>query len=1041
MIVLNMIARNAASTVIDALDSVKAAVDFYVIGFAGKSDDLTREKVVEWLEANAPARFVVDEYDFNNFSDARNRVLAMIPQEFRDDPNSWMMWLDTDDTVLGASELPGILEKMPPEVGVVQFPYIYQTDENDNPMVIHDRERVVRLKLDWYWFRPFHETLRCNTPHTIARFDTLTWVHNWRVNAETRHTRNMALMQAYLADNPDDKRTIIYIGHSYYSQEQWQDAVEWFARYYHDPENTLEQWQAAVFAGDACFQLDQIEMAIGWYMQAIDVFPQYADPFLGIAACYVKQGEHAKAIDWYAMADGKQYPPSILFILPARYAFNRWAYEHFAFAGTGQFSKALEVCEKALDWTKGKHRGFQYYLNGYREALDQIRSKQAFQQLVKHLQERGDALAATEILRFAPKSIVEDEEFIRLQQYAYKAVEHLFNPSIDIYSGDECWAGGSEGAYATEPERMPRVQAVFDVLARHAAAKAESKRRLTVVDFGCGDGSVAIRLAEKFDYRVTGIDTNEANIERARKRADERGVGDKVRFIVGDARTMDAAEIGAHDCALILEVIEHVLDPALLVNAAMEVSDVLIVSTPHQQVGDEIKNTPDGIHLHHVREFDFGMMVRLATGLGLNINTLKTAYPDPEDTVLPGYGQWIWEANKEPANKMPVVFYVGPAAEKWTPEQVNGAGIGGSETAVVHMARLFRAAGHAVFVYGPIDGIYDGVVYRNHKHFDPSGPAAGAGALLFVSSRVPEAFDRPINAAVKFLWCHDNTFRYGSVDRLTPERAEEIDAILVLSEWHKRKFEADYPFAASKLVVTANGIDPTRFARSLDKSERDPHKFVWSSSFDRGLDRVLAMWPQIREQMPDATLDVYYGFDLADTIYGTRNPVWNALREKLVEGMQQDGVNYVGRRPQNELAEALYGAGYWLYPTEFEETYCITALEMQAAGVIPLVSDRGALPERLAPGLTALRGEDDLYLEVLDDVETGKLPEFTDREALRKYALKFTWLRVHTHWKKLIDKYVKKNIAARKKQQVAGNGKQDSDRGEEPAGSPDGGRG
>ncbi len=1018
MIVLNMIARNAAGTVVDALDSVKAAVDFYVIGFAGESTDLTREAVVEWLEANAPARFVVDEFEFKNFSDARNRVLAMTPDAFRDDPNAWMLWMDTDDTVLGADELPGILAKMPPTVGAVQFPYIYQTDENNNPMVIHDRERCVRLKLDWYWFRPFHETLRCDTQHVIARDTSLTWVHNWKVNAAIRTPRNMALMEAYLVEHPEDKRTILYIGHSYYSNEEWAKSVEAFAQYFYDPENPLEQWQAAVFAGDACFQLHDLEMATGWYMQAIDVFPQYADPFLGIAACYVQKGENEKALDWYAMADGKSAPPSVLFVLPARYAFNRWCYEHFALGATGQFTKAIEVCDKALAWTNGQHRGFIYYRNGYREALDQIRSKQAFVQLVTHLQRRGDALAASEVLRFAPKSLINDPEFMKLQDDAYRAIEHLFNPAVDIYSGEECWAGSSNGPYEKEPELMPRVQAVFDILAKHAARRRAEKRRLTVVDFGCGDGSVAIRLAEKFDYRVTGVDTNAANIGRARERAIERGVENKVRFIVGDARSLDAETIGAHDCALVLEVIEHVLDPAMLVQSAAEVADVVIVSTPHQQVGDEQKNTPDGIHLHHVREFDFGMMVRLATGLGLNVNTLKTAYADPLSTELPGYGQWIWETNKQPATKMPVVFYVGPAAEKWTPEQMDAEGIGGSETAVAQMARLFREAGHSVFVYGPTEGIYDGVVYVPYERFDPNGPAAGAGALLFVSSRVPEVFDRPINAAVKMLWCHDNTFRYGSVERLTEKRAEEINAILVLSEWQKRKFAADYPFIASKLVVTGNGIDPQRFASSLDESERDPHKLVWSSSYDRGLDKVLDAWPRIRELWPDATLDVYYGWDTGDKVYGTNNRVYNEFRARVNEGMQQDGITHYGRVSQRVLAKAFYKAGYWLYPTEFAETYCITALEMQAAGVIPVTTGVGALPERMAECIpTIASGGIDACIDLMvefDGQETEPV-----RKAIRKHALRFTWQRVHAQWKKLIDKYVKANIAQRKREMAA----------------------
>lgn len=54
-----------------------------------------------------------------------------------------------------------------------------------------------------------------------------------------------------------------------------------------------------------------------------------------------------------------------------------------------------------------------------------------------------------------------------------------------------------------------------------------------VLDLGCGRGRHSIELTRR-GYRVTGLDLSEQALEKARKKADERGVD--VRFVQGDMR-------------------------------------------------------------------------------------------------------------------------------------------------------------------------------------------------------------------------------------------------------------------------------------------------------------------------------------------------------------------------------------------------------------------------------------------------------------------------------------------------------------------------
>ena len=60
-----------------------------------------------------------------------------------------------------------------------------------------------------------------------------------------------------------------------------------------------------------------------------------------------------------------------------------------------------------------------------------------------------------------------------------------------------------------------------------------------------------------------------------------------------------------------------------------------------------------------------------------------------------------------------------------------------------------------------------------------------------------------------------------------------------------------------------------------------------------------------------------------------------------------DGVNYHGSLSQKKLYDLMAECKYWYYPTEYEETFCITALEMLGHRVLPIVKESAGLTETL----------------------------------------------------------------------------------------------
>ncbi|MBL9032462.1 MAG: glycosyltransferase [Phycisphaerae bacterium] len=77
-----------------------------------------------------------------------------------------------------------------------------------------------------------------------------------------------------------------------------------------------------------------------------------------------------------------------------------------------------------------------------------------------------------------------------------------------------------------------------------------------VIDLGCGVGALAASIAERSGARVTGMDWAEANLDKARRIAEERRLGGRIEYVLGDI-TKDRAT-GAFDVVVLSNVLEHV---------------------------------------------------------------------------------------------------------------------------------------------------------------------------------------------------------------------------------------------------------------------------------------------------------------------------------------------------------------------------------------------------------------------------------------------------------------------------------------------------
>jgi 2-polyprenyl-6-hydroxyphenyl methylase/3-demethylubiquinone-9 3-methyltransferase len=87
-------------------------------------------------------------------------------------------------------------------------------------------------------------------------------------------------------------------------------------------------------------------------------------------------------------------------------------------------------------------------------------------------------------------------------------------------------------------------------------------RELRVLDLGCGGGFMAEALAER-GAKVIGIDPSAPAIEAAREHAKAAGLAIDYRVGTGEAIP---AENESLDCVVVVDVLEHVADPAVVLD-------------------------------------------------------------------------------------------------------------------------------------------------------------------------------------------------------------------------------------------------------------------------------------------------------------------------------------------------------------------------------------------------------------------------------------------------------------------------------------------
>lgn len=285
---LCMIVRNEEKCLARCLDSVRGAVEEIIILDTG-STDATKEIARRYTDR-------VEDYVWqDDFSSARNASMAMATKPY-------ILWLDADDVLESAEreKLIALKRRLDGSVDAVMTPYHYAHEENGEPTLIFERERIVRREAGFRFEGVVHEAM---TVGGVVWHEDIVVRHTGE-HGESSAQRNLAIYEKWrskgMTFTPRDRyyyaRELLSCGHT-------ERALEAFEAYLALGQGMKENIaDAHLLRGRCLFRLGRLEEARCAYLFALGMGLPGAQPLCALGEICMQAERYEEAVFWYRAA-------------------------------------------------------------------------------------------------------------------------------------------------------------------------------------------------------------------------------------------------------------------------------------------------------------------------------------------------------------------------------------------------------------------------------------------------------------------------------------------------------------------------------------------------------------------------------------------------------------------------------------------------------------------------------------------------------------------------------------------------------------------
>jgi len=248
-------------------------------------------------------------------------------------------------------------------------------------------------------------------------------------------------------------------------------------------------------------------------------------------------------------------------------------------------------------------------------------------------------------------------------------------------------------------------------------------------------------------------------------------------------------------------------------------------------------------------------------------------------------------------------------------------GVGGAELALLTMCEAWHNAGHRVRLYN--SPTHMGLSPFEQLPVDTFFARDERDILIIFRS--PN--HRILHANGKKIWWSTDQFTVGDFRQFE----SKVDQIVTISPFHDNFFEETYGIENTTVIDL-----PVRMEDYDHDIEKVEHRMIFCSVPDRGLDILARAYPEIKRQVPDASLVITSDYRL----WG----VHEARNERFIQRfLGMDGVRFLGAIPRMEMVEEQLKAEVMAYPCTYDELFAIAIAECEVAGAYPVTSTTGAV--------------------------------------------------------------------------------------------------
>lgn len=334
----------------------------------------------------------------------------------------------------------------------------------------------------------------------------------------------------------------------------------------------------------------------------------------------------------------------------------------------------------------------------------------------------------------------------------------------------------------------------------------------------------------------------------------------------------------------------------------------------------------------------------------------------------------------------------------------NTKAVYGAELALKSLAESLSQT-HDVYIFGESisDTKVNDVMFINSYHLNQFMKSYTIDVMI-VSRYINHFLQFENNAKKTYVWFHDVLAHPAWKGIMMPENGRfflqnimhNIDGIVVLTEWHKKNVLEHYnAIDPEKIFIIGNAIEVSRYDK---KVERIKNRFIYTSNPVRGLKQLVNNFKFIKKEIPDAELFVYRGEEDFDSEH---SELLNVIKST-------EYIKFMGRVENEELAEHQLAADFWYYPTSWQETFCISALEALAAGCICVTTNLAGLTDTIGDRGILLNKE--IYSQEYFDEALQKIVEIAKNDNIKEqmrvksveWAMKQTWSSRTSEWLNLI---------------------------------------